>query len=97
MHVRVRGIGRNPRPELKSIAIRNSGGAERRDTRPAYCFAARQINDFAVYRRDDLYAGDVISGPAAVEEDTTTTIIHGDQRALIDKLGNISIRMKETL
>lgn len=96
VHLRVRGIGRNPRPELKMVPVRESGQAEPVGTRPAYCFAAREIVDFAVHRRDDLCAGDVIDGPAAIEEETTTAIMHSDQVASVDKYGHIIIEMRET-
>ena len=91
VHVRVRGIGRTPRPELRTISRRNSGALMRKTTRKAFCFALREIVDFAVYDRDKLCDGDVMAGPAIVEEATTTLAFFSDQRASVDKFGHLFI------
>ena len=91
VHVRVRGIGRTPRPELRTISRRNSRALMRRTSRKAFCFALREIVDFAVYDRDKLCDGDVIAGPAIVEEATTTLAFFSDQRASVDKFGHLFI------
>jgi N-methylhydantoinase A len=95
VHLRVRGIGRNRRPELQAAPSRASGTPEPRTVRPAWCFAARAIVDFAVYRRDALCAGDAIDGPAIVEEATTTLVFGSDQRATVDSWGHLFIVRKD--
>ena len=95
VHLRVRGIGRNRRPELQSVPARESGAPEPRATRPAYCFARREIVDFAIYTRDGLCAGDTVSGPAIVEEATTTLVFHSDQEAHVDGYGHLFIVRRE--
>ncbi|MFL4999090.1 MAG: hydantoinase/oxoprolinase family protein [Xanthobacteraceae bacterium] len=92
VHLRVRGIGRNPRPRLQTIAPRS--GAEvlvPRSSRRAFCFARRDLTDFAVYDRAALRAGDVVHGPAIVEERTTTHVFHSDQKAEVDRYGHLFI------
>lgn len=97
VHVRVRGIGRTPRPELRTIPGRAAGAPTPRTSRKAFCFAHRATVDFAVYDRDDLCDGDVVLGPAIVEEATTTLAFFSDQRASVDKFGHLFItRMKES-
>ena len=97
VHVRVRGIGRTPRPELRTIPRRASGAPTRRTSRKAFCFAHRSMVDFAVYDRDELRDGDVVLGPAIVEEATTTLAFFSDQRASVDKFGHLFItRMKKS-
>ena len=91
VHLRVRGIGRNPRPRLRTVPGRDHGGPEPRASRPAFCFARRALADFAVYRRDDLRDGDVVDGPAIVEEATTTIVAHSDQAMRVDGYGHLSI------
>jgi N-methylhydantoinase A len=91
VHVRVRGIGRTPRPELRTIPCRTSGAPTPRTTRKAFCFAHRAMVDFAVYDRDELHDGDIIVGPAIVEEATTTLVFFSDQRASVDKFGHLFI------
>lgn len=91
VNIRVRGIGREAKPELPEIAKRDGAGPEPKGTRDAYCFAKGGSVPFAVYSRDDLCAGDVLAGPAIVEEATTTIIFFSDQAAAIDKFGQIVI------
>ena len=47
-----------------------------------------------VYRRDLLRAGNVIDGPAIVEQFDATTVIYPDQRAEIDAVGNLRIQVE---
>ena len=91
VHVRVRGIGRTPRPQLRTIPRRTQGSCDARSRRKAFCFARRELVDFAVYDRDTLCDGDVVQGPAIVEERTTTLVFFSDQRATVDKFGHIFI------
>jgi N-methylhydantoinase A/oxoprolinase/acetone carboxylase beta subunit len=91
VHVRVRGIGRTPRPQLKTIPPRSSGAPAARATRKAFCFAKRAPADFTVYDREDLRDGDTVQGPAIIEESTTTLVFFSDQRASVDKYGHLFI------
>jgi N-methylhydantoinase A len=91
VHVRVRGIGRTPRPELRTIPPRVAGTPTPRANRKAFCFAHRAMVDFAVYDRDELREGDVVPGPAIVEEATTTLAFFSDQSARVDKYGHLFI------
>jgi N-methylhydantoinase A len=91
VHVRVRGIGRTPRPELRTIPRRAAGAPTPRASRKAFCFAHRAMVDFAVYDRDELRDGDVVPGPAIVEEATTTLAFFSDQHASVDKYGHMFI------
>ena len=91
VHVRVRGIGRTPRPELRTIPRRAAGAPTPRASRKAFCFAHRAMVDFAVYDRDKLRDGDVVPGPAIVEEATTTLAFFSDQHASVDKYGHMFI------
>jgi N-methylhydantoinase A len=90
--VRVRGIGRNPRPRLRTVPRREHGDPLPRGSRPAFCFARRAMTDFTVYRRDDLRDGDVVDGPAIVEEATTTIVAHSDQAVRVDRYGHLLVR-----
>jgi len=97
VHARARGIGRTPRPRLRTIPRRSGGPPSARATRKAFCFALRSLADFAVYDRDGLCDGDVVRGPAIVEEKTTTLVFFSDQRASVDKYGHLFItRTKPT-
>jgi N-methylhydantoinase A len=62
------------RPRLPLLDRRASGAAPS-ITRRIYSTAAQETVDFRVFQRADLRAGDSITGPAAIEESGTTTII----------------------
>lgn len=49
----------------------------------------------SVYRREKLKAGNVIRGPAVVEQYDATTIVYPDWIASVDKFRNIILKMKE--
>jgi N-methylhydantoinase A len=90
VHVRVRGVGRTPRPQLRTIAAASSPPSPRAH-RKAFCFARRAMADFAVYDRDALYDRHVVPGPAIVEEATTTLVFFSDQHASVDQFGHLLI------
>lgn len=91
--LRVRGIGLVDKPALQPVAV-GDGNSERAliGTRPAFCFARRQLTAFAVYRRDRLCPGDRLGGPAIVGESTSTTVLHSDQELSVDGYGHLVIR-----
>jgi N-methylhydantoinase A len=91
VHLRVRGIGRNPRPALRTVPGRTSGAPTPRARRVAFCFARREMVEFSVYSRETLCASDTVPGPAIVEEATTTLVFHSDQEAKVDKYGHLFI------
>jgi N-methylhydantoinase A len=47
--------------------------------------------EFSIYRRDLLLAGNLIPGPALVEEDTATTVVEKGQTCSVDRYGNLII------
>lgn len=70
------------------------------DRAPAAPFGTRQVyfvggwRDTALYRREDLAVGQVIPGPAIIEELTSTTVLNPSDRASLDKDGNIVIEVR---
>jgi N-methylhydantoinase A len=73
------------------------GGAEAPagERRPIYSTTARQPLDYRVVPRDDLRAGHVIEGPAAVEEAGTTTVIEPGDVITVEDHGCLLIRLAE--
>jgi N-methylhydantoinase A len=47
--------------------------------------------DAAVYRRDQLHAGNQVDGPAIVEERESTTVLPPGTTATVDELGNLLV------
>ena len=92
VNIRVRGIGQESKPTLNEIVNRASGESiPQLDNRLAYCFATGELVEFSVYDRGVLMSGDKLPGPAIIEETTTTTVFYSDQKAEIDKYGQIII------
>jgi N-methylhydantoinase A len=60
-------------------------------TRPACFDPDRGFVDTAIYRRDDLAPGDVVDGPAVVEEYGATVPLHPGFRARVDRFGNLVV------
>ena len=65
-------------------------------TRPAWCFAAGVEVDFGVYDRALLGADDFMSGPAIVDEGTSTTVVMSDQAVRVDDHGQLLVTEVET-
>ena len=88
VNLRVTGVGPIRRPRLRELA-RGDGRAERavrerRDVR----FDGRSL-ECPVYARERLAPGDVLRGPAVVEEYGATTVVFPDLVAEVDRLGNL--------
>ncbi len=79
-----------PRP-----APRESGGpdpsAARRAVRPVYFKEAGEFVDCPVYDRPRLHPGNLIPGPAIVEQMDATTVILPGQHADVDPWGNLMV------
>lgn len=91
VNLRVTGVGPIARPQLRELAPR-PGGAERArtSTRPV-CFDGEKYADAAVYWRPDLAPGDLIDGPAVIEEYGATVPLHPGFQARVDRLGNLVV------
>jgi N-methylhydantoinase A len=64
-------------------------------TRPACFEPAHGFVDTAIYRRDDLRPGDVVEGPAVVEEYGATVPLAPGFRAEVDRFGNLVVTRQE--
>lgn len=93
LRVRVRGSGRPAPVELATVE-RGDGDprAARTGEREAWCFAAGAWVPFALFDRTRLRAGDSLSGPAIIDEGTSTTVLMSDQGVLVDDYGQLLIR-----
>ncbi|MDA3644030.1 hydantoinase/oxoprolinase family protein [Saccharopolyspora indica] len=88
VNLRVSGIGPIKRPALTEIAAGRGAEAAVTSTRETYFdewVTAR------VYDRALLGAGDVLDGPAVIEEFSSTIPVHPGFRAHVDTFGNIRI------
>jgi N-methylhydantoinase A len=89
------GIGKVKKPELQAIPEGDSSPAADAETgrRRVYRGEGR-YEEFCVFRREELLAGNVIHGPAVIEETTATTVVESDQECNVDRYGNLIITRK---
>jgi N-methylhydantoinase A len=90
VNLRVTGVGPIERPRLRELAPRD-GGPDRARTgvRPVF------FDDWLetpVYWRPDLAPGDLVVGPAIVEEFGSTVPLHPGFTATVDRFGNLLVR-----
>ncbi|MFY1632736.1 hydantoinase/oxoprolinase family protein [Solwaraspora sp. WMMB335] len=97
LNLRVRGIGRTARPELVRPAV-GDGDPTRAllGRRDAFDFGTREVVPFAVYDRAGLAPGDRFTGPALVDEGTSTTVVPSGQRIEVDPYGHLLVTLEET-
>ena len=83
-------VAKAPLRELKVTGTLSDATSGRRDV---YHGAEHGWLATPVYARGKLAAGAMITGPAVIEEMSSTTLLTPGQRANVDKIGNIIIRL----
>jgi N-methylhydantoinase A len=97
VNLRVTGIGPIRRPALRPLppAPRPGAGPDPAASRAAWFDPAGGFVDTAIYRRDDLSPGDVVDGPAVVEEYGATVPLHPGFRARVDRFGDLVVTRRK--
>jgi len=88
VNVRVTGIGPIRRPEIAEVAQGHGAATARTGARPAFFDG---WHDTPTYERARLGAGDVVTGPAVLEEFGSTVPVAPGFRAAVDQFGNLRI------
>jgi N-methylhydantoinase A len=83
----VGAVARAEQPELPAA----STPCTPRSKRQAYFGGWREV---AVYALDDLKPGHAIDGPAIIEAETTTVVIHEGDRLGVNQLGWLDVRLR---
>ncbi len=94
--LKVIGLGNVTKPKLERIDAGDGTPLEaaRLGTRDVYVGHGRYL-PFAIYRRDALLAGNVVPGPAVIEEVTATAVVEPEQTCTVDPYGNLVISLNE--
>jgi N-methylhydantoinase A len=96
VNLRVTGVGPIRRPSLRVLEPGDGdSGRARTGSRPVCFDAAAGHLDTPIYRRDGLRPGDVLGGPAVIEEYGSTLPLHPGFRAEVDRLGNLLVARQE--
>jgi len=89
--MRLRATGLVEKPTLPKIASRADGGPISTGPRPVYVSAVEPAVPYALYSREELLAGDEISGPAVIAEHTATTVMHTGDHMSVGEYGEMVI------
>ena len=89
VNLRVTGIGPITRPELPQLPVR--GGDVERARTGTRTVVFEDTHETPVYWRPDLSPGDVLHGPAVLEEYGSTIPLHPGFRAEVDGFGNVRV------
>lgn len=94
VNIHVTAFGRVPKPKL--LKIDRSGTLEeaKKEARDVYYEETGWVST-PIYDRDKLPTGEVIHGPAIVEEKAAVTVIYKQQQLYLDDYGNIIIEKEE--
>jgi N-methylhydantoinase A len=90
VNLRVTGIGPIARPDLERLAPGDGDTADAEVARRAVAFDGDPV-DTVVVDRSKLRAGDVIEGPAIIEEFGSTVPIHPGFTARVDDIANLIV------
>ena len=91
VNLRTAAVGRRPHFDLAALAPEASASIEkaRLGSRPVWFDGG--WHDTAIYARLDLPVGEVVHGPAILEQPDATTVIDPDLIARVDDFGNIIV------
>jgi len=76
-------------PSLPTLAA-SAGAPEKSGERPVVFDDGEKVA--AVYQRSALYDGDILQGPALVEEPASVTVLNPGQTLRVDRFGNLTIK-----
>jgi N-methylhydantoinase A len=90
----IQAIGKIETVELGKLSVAKGGsGRALKGRRKVYFSEGEYFIDTAIYERRDLSPGDVIEGPAIIEQPDSTTVMPPEARCSVDEYGNLLIRL----
>jgi N-methylhydantoinase A len=93
---RIRAVGSLDKPRRPTTAVKGEDPRHARQaTRRAVHRESGGAFDWAVFDRRRLTAGNVVRGPAIVEEPTATTLVAPFQKLTVDGFGNLLITVQD--
>lgn len=96
VNVKLIAVGLVDKPKLKEQSLRREKPSREAITAKRKVFFEQNNNyiETTIYTRKRLKAGNVINGPAVIEQYDATTVVYPDWVASVDRLGNIVLSMK---
>jgi len=94
INIRLTGLGIIPKTSLTSWQTGGKDSSEAiKGSRKAYFGELGGWVDTQIFDGSKLKAGNIIEGPAIIEEVTTTIVVNPYDKATIDRLGNVVIEI----
>lgn len=95
VNFRVSAIGKTPKIRPKRLIKEGGLDGALKYRRKAFFKKYDDYIETPVYERDLLSPGNILKGPAIVEQMDSTTVIHPGQVGIVDDYGNIIIEIRE--
>jgi len=93
VNVRLTALGVSPKPRLPALPRGGSDPAEAlKGQRPVWFSETGSFTPCPVLDRTRLRWGNVVPGPAVIEELDATTLVHPGYQATVDQYGNLLLR-----
>lgn len=89
------GIGKVNKPNMQIIDAGSKEPEIKAQTGERMVYRGNgSFERYRIFRRENLLAGNVIYGPAVIEEITATTVVESSQVCTVDQYGNLIITQK---
>jgi N-methylhydantoinase A len=82
-----------PRPAMGASGGVAAGGTARKGRRPIWSEERRSLVDAEIWDRYRLLPGDVVRGPAIVEERESSAVVGVGGRGIVDECGNLKVEL----
>ena len=96
VNVKVTALGLMKKPELKTYSISKPSPPKEAliTKRDVFFEQLESYIETPVYKREKLKAGNIIYGPAVIEQYDATTVVYPKWKASVDKFGNLILSME---
>ncbi len=96
VNVKLVAVGLIEKPKLKEQPLHREKPPKEAITakRKVFFEQNNDYNETPIYRREKLKIGNVINGPAVIEQYDATTVVYPDWMASVDRYGNIILSLR---
>lgn len=96
VNLRVTVIGVTEKPDMSAMKMGEADCSNlKKGTRKAYLPSSRTSEEVPVYDGEAMVYGNMLAGPAIIEQITTSTFVPREYNAVVDAVGTFSIYKKE--
>jgi N-methylhydantoinase A len=94
VHLRTRAIGLLSRPNIMESEAESESAEDALESNRNVYLRGEGFVSYNIYKRSALNSGNVIAGPAIIEEETSTTLIRKGDKLTVDRFGNLTINIR---